>query len=683
MHYLLISGITMRYSSLYKTSTRKLLPLRLSVLVIMMFLSCAASGRNDIAALNSKLKQAGNDSEKLKAYVEIYTHYEYSNSDSVIFYMNQGLSVFTGHNYKPGVAEMLSRLGGIYASKSMLEIAEKTNEEALKIFTELNDKYGIANANNVLGVVQGRKGDFAGAANHFFIALKIYEGLNDTVGITDDYIKLGKANEINNNFDKALEYYYRGLKLLNGKPVNDVVIFINNNIGAVFIGKKDYLSAMKYLQKALEESKAPAYAQIRILPLINIGDVYAEMGDKKKAALYYRQALEIAEQEHLPENYARILMNIANLDLRSKPENAIALLKEGLQTAKDIGDKQLQADILKHLIEFYKEKGNYKEAFSVLEQQKLILDSVLSLEKARVIANLEALHDLDKLSSKFLKLELSEQKQLQKKNTIITIAALLLVLLIIVVFFLWKLNQINTHLSKSEQQLKKASSVKNKLISIIAHDLIGSIGFMPLALGLCKDDSIVPEERNKLLGQLELNAISSFETLQNMLDWGKEQIQGVSLNQKYIDIHDVASEVLHFVHIAAANKLITIEDNIDPGITVFADPNHFKFIFRNLLSNAIKFTHKNGFIQINARKSEDESTMVFSVRDNGVGIKSDKKPDIFESAGGSDIGTDNEKGNGIGLKLCKEFVTENGGEIWMESEKGKGTTFYFSLKTNA
>lgn len=633
-----------------------------------------------MAQIKDELQKAGTDAQRLDAYNKIFLHFEYANPDSVIFYMNEGLSVFTSHKYKKGIAGMLSMLGGTYSTEGMLEIAKKTANEALDIYTGTNDREGIANINNVLGVIEGRSTNYSEATKHFFIALKIYESIKDTNAITDTYIKLGAANEMSGNFEKALEYYNKGLSLLNGKPVSDVTIFLHNNIGNIYFQKNDYTNAVSYLLKALNESEGPAYAQIHILPLQNLGDVYGKMGDTARAISYCEQALAIAAGEHLPEDNARILITIANLKLNKDPDSAIVLLDNAFQTAKRIGEKNIQAEVLKSLIAIYKKKGNYKEAISLLEEEKDLSDSILNINKARAVANVEALYQLDKLNSKIQQLELSQQKQQQKKNGIFIIAILLTVFLYIVIMFLWKTGKLNTELNNREIRLQKASLVKNKLISIIAHDLIGSIRFMPLALRLCKDETIPIAEKNALLTNVEQNAIASFETLQNMLDWGKAQIQGIVLNQSNISVEEISKEVLQFINIAAGNKMISIKNNISPGITVFADPNHFRFIFRNLLSNAIKYTSKNGEITISTEISADGSYVIFSVKDNGVGVSDEMQKSIFEMPGNSTTGTDNEKGNGIGLQLCKEFVIENGGEIWMESELNKGSAFYFSLK---
>jgi len=165
-----------------------------------------------------------------------------------------------------------------------------------------------------------------------------------------------------------------------------------------------------------------------------------------------------------------------------------------------------------------------------------------------------------------------------------------------------------------------------------------------------------------------------------MLDWGKAQIQGITLRQDKVNIYMVIEEILKFVKIVANNKGVIIKNEIYPDVFVFADQNHLRFIFRNVISNAIKYTPEGGEVRISHEQQAEEGMEVFSVKDNGVGISEEKVNGIFEQYGQTQPGTNNERGNGIGLWLCKEFILQNGGRIWVESEPGAGSVFFFSLK---
>jgi signal transduction histidine kinase len=140
---------------------------------------------------------------------------------------------------------------------------------------------------------------------------------------------------------------------------------------------------------------------------------------------------------------------------------------------------------------------------------------------------------------------------------------------------------------------------------------------------------------------------------------------------------------LKLLAVAAENKNIHITSSIPNTTYIYADENQFKFILRNLISNAIKFSHTGGVVEIGISNKSDNGLITFYVKDNGVGIDKEMLPHIFEPSHLSTLGTANEKGTGIGLMLCKDFVIQNGGQIRVESTKEQGTTFFFSVRRSA
>ncbi|MCD6013816.1 MAG: Two-component system-Sensor histidine kinase [Flavipsychrobacter sp.] len=246
-----------------------------------------------------------------------------------------------------------------------------------------------------------------------------------------------------------------------------------------------------------------------------------------------------------------------------------------------------------------------------------------------------------------------------------------------------KQKRISEELYKHNLELKKQNTSKDRILSAIGHDLLGGMGSMSLALDMYRSDDASDDDKAFLLEQLHKNANTTLETLQNLLNWGKLQIQGIVIKPANINAREKVSELVGLAAVAAESKAISIFNHVPDNLVVLADINHFQFIVRNLLSNAIKYTRTGGQIHISARKSTDEKNIEFSVKDDGVGLREDKKLEIFNSFGISTTGTQHEKGYGIGLRLCKEFVTENGGQIWVESEINKGATFYFSLKCHS
>lgn len=162
--------------------------------------------------------------------------------------------------------------------------------------------------------------------------------------------------------------------------------------------------------------------------------------------------------------------------------------------------------------------------------------------------------------------------------------------------------------------------------------------------------------------------------------WNRSLVKGIQLQQQKMQPKEYIEAGIALKRIMATEKSITITDNTPAGLYVYSDPSIFDFIMRNLLTNALKYTPRNGTIVISADAAAKPGFVVFAVKDSGMGIDKALLPRIFYSLK-SEEGTENEKGHGIGLMLCKEFALQNSGDIWVESEQGHGATFYFSVKS--
>jgi len=577
---------------------------------------------------------------------------------------------------------MTTSLGYQDGAQGRIELARKRQTEALKIFEEIKCKNGIASAHNGLGVIEGRTGHYDAAVKHFMTALKIFEAISDTNGVTNTYLKLGVVNEINNNLDKALNYYNKALSLTPDTPVTTSQVFLYNNIGIIYGKKGDLKTSLSYFQKALENSNKPEFTGVRILSIINTGIVYHEFGNNEKALEYYNNALQITKNKNLPEEHARIMINIAAITSMNNPANAITELKEALSIAKKIDNKAILEEIYNGMLDIYKKTKNYKDALSLMEEQRDLEDSLYTVDKAKEIANLESVYELEQSNARIKELKSDEQRNLLKKDIIVVIAACLAIALLFISIYYRKTKRLNEQLYIRESELKKSNNVKDKLFSIIGHDLKGPIGNIPMMLKILDDETTTPEERKFLLETMAEHVHASMDTLDKLLYWGKSQIKGIGTKPEVFKPSKYIENNIKLTKSSADLKHITVINKTDPGLTIYGDRAHFDFIIRNLLSNAVKFTHANGTVEITAADSSKRTGFtVFAVKDNGLGIPKEKLTNIFEPFSSSTVGTANEKGTSMGLLLCKEFVIENGGDICVESEPGKGSTFYFTFKT--
>ena len=233
------------------------------------------------------------------------------------------------------------------------------------------------------------------------------------------------------------------------------------------------------------------------------------------------------------------------------------------------------------------------------------------------------------------------------------------------------------------RELSQANALKDKMFSVISHDLRSPVSSIKLALDFISKGLVKPTDElfNETIEGLVKTTDEAYILLENLLGWAKSQSNILTVYPESLDLKPLASSIAGLLKLTSENKKISIENNIPEGITVFADMQMIQSVLRNLLSNALKFTPENGSIEMNALEMNTE--VIISIKDSGVGISEPSLKRIFDQDQPvKTLGTNKESGSGLGLILCKDFVEKNGGKIWVESEKGKGSTFSFTVPVN-
>ncbi len=238
-------------------------------------------------------------------------------------------------------------------------------------------------------------------------------------------------------------------------------------------------------------------------------------------------------------------------------------------------------------------------------------------------------------------------------------------------------------LQEREKQLSALNETKDKLFSIIAHDLkspfTSILGFSQLLIENIRKYDITKTEL--FLGYINSHSKSTFTLLENLLSWAKSQTGKISYQPEKLNFNEIVKQVIDLSSLVAKVKKISLNYFLSENVTVFADKNMLDSILRNLISNAIKFTNEGGTIDIYAISEND--AVEITVSDNGVGMTEEVMKKLFSiDKNHTSIGTNNEKGTGLGLIICKEFVEKHGGKISVESLVGEGTSFKFTLPNN-
>lgn len=244
------------------------------------------------------------------------------------------------------------------------------------------------------------------------------------------------------------------------------------------------------------------------------------------------------------------------------------------------------------------------------------------------------------------------------------------------------IEQKNQLLEQQKHELQNTNNIKDKLFSIIGHDLRAPLVSINGFLSLLEVDYLDAEERKAYIQKLR-NAVSgSSQTLDNLVAWYVQQQKNTELKKENISLNESIETVFNTLGILAEQKNIRLSHNITENIYVETSASFLPFMLRNLISNALKFTPKGGEVSVHLHKPSDNEFWIL-VKDTGVGMTAEKCQKVFLfSENTSTFGTDREKGTGMGLPLCKEMANQNNSRLWVESEVGKGSTFYFSLPCN-
>ena len=642
---------------------------------LLLMLAYRVSGQS-VSELISALEKAETDSLKIVAYQSLVNHYGYNDSDSAIMVANKGLTYARQNAYQFGQGIMTSTLAQLNERHGDLDIAKKQYLEARRTFARMGYTKGIAVTTNGLGVIAGKTGKYDEATRYFLEALNLFESTGDTESLVQTYIKLGVLNDHLNNLEGALAYYLKAETLNASSPSENATLTLLNNIGIIYGKRNNVREALQYFHKGLRES-SPATG-IHIALLGSLGLAYDKLGLPDSAWHYQQQALSMARGADMPEEEARSLVNLAAMVKNTDPTQSLVLLGEALIITERIQQMQLLTEVYESMIAVHKHNNDFRQALHLSEKRQLLKDSLFSIQRSKEIANLHATHELARQENEIRNLALQNEKSMFQRNLMLFVALVSIAIIVIVWFYNTKISNLNTLLIRKQLELQGSNTIKDKLFSILGHDLRA-----PLTRVIGMLNMLSSKHQNQdgkmIIEKLTHQSLNTLETLDNLLMWGRSQLKGIKLNQQTIPANEHVRKSILLSSDYAAQKNINIVDNVSPDLQVHVDPSHFDFIIRNLLSNAVKFSHSGGTVTISALPSAGQH-VVFSIKDAGIGIHPDIQKKIFSFTSGSLKGTWNEKGTGIGLVLCKEYIIENGGKLWLESEEGKGATFYFSLR---
>ena len=573
---------------------------------------------------------------------------------------------------------MLNQLGMIDDNVGDFENSRKKYLQALDLYKTIGNTKGMATENIRLGVVELRKGQYDRSIGYFLSALELSEQGGDKLGRMEAYITLGEAYAGQKKYGRALAYYRTAEKLNDEIPFSNLSLNLFNDIAISYREINKLAEAKPYLLKGIKLSEVPKYQGLNITLTNTLASVYAKGGDTTTSIKLQKEALEKARKIN---NYIRQIQTLTGLATtygNRNPAKALDYWQQALKLSESRNAYKEQVDELNAIANIFELQKNYIEAYNARNRQYKIADEFFYKKMSRQIVSLQNAYELNQSKAREQQLRFENNRHnLQQKISYGIIAAVFLIL-VVLIYFYFRTRKLNYLLNKTNADLHESNMVKDKLFSILGHDLRSPFISVINLLDIIDDDDLEPEQRKGLLNQLKDNTTVSLETLDSLLRWGQKQIKGIPINPSAFNANAVVNKAAVFLAGVAGNKGITIENNVLDNLNILADADHFEFIIRNLLSNAIKFSGNNSKVIVTAVQQED-NLVALTVKDCGIGIASEKLDEIFDINNISTRGTSNEKGTGLGLLLCKEFAEANNGNIAVVSELGKGSAFTVTL----
>ncbi len=617
-------------------------------------------------------EKIGADSMVADAYLDMGISYGIrSKIDSALYYFSLGYSKAKESNYLKGVGRSLVNMGFAYDRLDEDQVALEKYLEALPIFKKIKFPHGINQC----------------------------------------YTNIGSLYFDLEQYELARTYFNESLNS-NTKTGNEKGIsWALYNMGFVSTALGDFSNARNYLDKSLAMRQEMGDFNGIAQTSLALGQLEVNEGNYEKALANYTTAYAINDSLQDRFNQGIVMTSIANLyhkmnDKEAAKQHAL----EALEVAKSMDSKKLKSDILPLLIKIGSESGDFESAFKYQKQLIAVNDSI-GVEKE---INHIMLAEFNRMGDQY--------ENLAKDNQIITsqndsylktifVAAIILGLVVLLVIGLYKRNierkttnqllkkqklnieqvldevallneELNSQMSLVESQnleLSKLDMVKNKLFSILSHDLRSPLATIQMVMSMYREDQLSRDELNGLLNKLEKTVNSSSLFLDNLLEWSKNQLEGFQVNSTTFSIKSLVEENIELVKQQTNLKEISVENHIDENLLVEADPDMVKVAVRNLLSNSIKFCSAGDVISF--RSNQKNGEVLISIADTGPGINDEQKLKMFNLESATSEGTLGEKGQKLGLILCKEMVEQNKGSIDFESEIGEGTTFRITLPT--
>lgn len=582
---------------------------------------------------------------------------------------NQALKISLDNRLSLTEANCYLGIGQLYAQQNLDSLSIKYYIQARELFEMYQNHPGQARVLKQLALLYQHRGNTAKAESYFNQAIKIYTHMEDAEKLFHAACLQSRLHQQEGDYSKAFSANRRAIEFAQKTQNPNLQAKAHQNTAKLYHHFELYLQATNEYSIALNGFKEQENTIETAATYILLGDNYKQHKAPVKALDAYQQASRISQEHKITQSGYQAATKLAHLyDSLGQTEQALRYYKLGNSLYQQIHNSQLikavaSTEILKEhkasqtKINFLNKK-NSSQSKKIKQQKSLVFIQFLFL-LAALFAGFMAFRN-NRLHHRINQSIARQNAETERLNS--------------------QLKENNLQLIESEKKLNQALATKNRFFTIIAHDLRNPFqSLLGLTQILDLDYDQLPDTiRKTYIGHIHNAAQQAFKLLSNLLDWSQLQTGHLKPQPTSFHLLDLCKETCSILALHAESKQISINVSIDEDLQVYADQNMVKTIIRNLISNAIKFTPSKGKIEVQAKVTESLTEVL--VEDNGRGIHPEELSALFEVKNKvKNKNSSREKGTGLGLILCREFVEANHGSIRAESQPQKGSRFIFTL----
>ncbi|MCU0447277.1 MAG: ATP-binding protein [Microscillaceae bacterium] len=549
--------------------------------------------------------------------------------------------------------------GKLLTTERCLEIAKQKETEG--------DKKEATRFLNQAATIEWEKKNYPVAIQYFRQSLNLNQSIGNYSGMTSIYNNLGMIYADLQDYEKSFDYFKKNLegRRIEGDKINMASGLIN--LAVIGNDLKLYDQSAQYLQEALDLSRERYdLPQMRACYGM-LAETYEKAGDLQKTRYYFELYRDLHEmtfkktekkyQKSVEE--ARLEARLAEIEKRNKELELVSTNQE-LQTKKE---------------ELQKSSETNQKLLANLSKQELI-NFLIKKESDLKIRN----NEIAKLQAE--KEKSNAKTKLNQEREYINYLILGIIMLATVAgITYWRFlerRKISRALRQQRNELKQMNQVKDKIFSIVAHDLRSPLTTLQNLLDNLDLVDLNDDELSMIFQNLKNSNRRTLDTVDNLLNWAVSQSKGIIANPVKFDLSEVVKRKVNLFQDSAHLKSIRLNYEIPEEAWTYADSKQIEIVLHNLIANALKFTPIGGTVQLLVEKRQ--TNWLISVQDSGVGISEENLAKLFKpETHFTTTGTAREKGTGLGLLLCKEFVEKNHGTIEVFSQEGKGSIFKFNL----